>query len=56
MYLIEKHIINTKHSFYDECDRLCFQSKNIYNQALYNVRQHFFFKPSNILTIIPTTM
>src|SRR5574344_1915381 len=42
MYLIEKHIINTKHSFYNECDRLCFQSKNIYNQALYNVRQHFF--------------
>ena len=42
MYLIEKHIINTKHSFYNECDSLCFQSKNIYNQALYNVRQHFF--------------
>lgn len=42
MYLIEKHIIKTKHSFYNECDRLCFQSKNIYNQALYNVRQHFF--------------
>lgn len=42
MYLIEKHIINTKHSFYNECDRICFQSKNIYNQALYNVRQHFF--------------
>lgn len=42
MYLVEKHIINRNHSFYDECDNLCFQSKNIYNQGLYNVRQYFF--------------
>jgi len=42
MYLVEKHIIKDKHSFYDECDNLCFQSKNIYNQGLYNVRQHYF--------------
>ena len=42
MYLTEKHIIKQKHAFYNECDNLCFQSKNIYNQAIYNVRQHFF--------------
>lgn len=42
MYLVEKHIIHSNHSFYNECDALCFQSKNIYNQALYNVRQHYF--------------
>lgn len=42
MYLTEKHIIKKAHPFYDECDRLCFQSKNIYNQAMYNVRQHYF--------------
>lgn len=42
MYLTEKHIIKKTHPFYDECDRLCFQSKNIYNQAMYNVRQHYF--------------
>ena len=42
MYLVEKHIINRNHSFYNECDNLCFQSKNIYNQGLYNVRQYFF--------------
>ena len=42
MYLTEKHIIKRKHPFYNECDRLCFQSKNIYNQGLYNVRQHYF--------------
>lgn len=42
MYLVEKHIINNNHSFYNECDTLCFQTKNVYNQALYNVRQHYF--------------
>ena len=42
MYLTEKHIIKRTHQFYNECDRLCFQSKNIYNQGLYNVRQHYF--------------
>lgn len=42
MYLTEKHIVNYKHSFYKECDELCFNSKNIYNQALFNVRQYFF--------------
>lgn len=42
MYLTEKHIINAKHSFYKECDELCFNSKNVYNQALYNVRQYYF--------------
>lgn len=42
MYLTEKHIIKKSHPFYDECDNLCFQSKNIYNQAVYNVRQHYF--------------
>lgn len=44
MYLVERHIIKKTHSYYDECDNLCFQSKNIYNQGLYNVRQHFFEK------------
>ena len=42
MYLTEKHNIKRTHPFYDECDRLCFQSKNIYNQGLYNVRQYYF--------------
>lgn len=46
MYLVEKHIINKNHSFYNECDDLCFKSKNIYNQGLYNVRQHYFITKS----------
>ena len=44
MYLVERHMIKKTHSYYNECDNLCFQSKNIYNQGLYNVRQHFFEK------------
>jgi putative transposase len=42
MILVEQHIINKKHSFYNECDLLCFKSKNIYNQSLYNIRQYYF--------------
>ena len=42
MYLVEKHIINNNHPFYKECNNICFKSKNIYNQALYNVRQFYF--------------
>lgn len=42
MYLTEKHIINKKHLYYNECDELCFKSKNLYNQGLYNIRQHYF--------------
>ena len=42
MYLTEKHIIKRTHPFYNECDMVCFLSKNIYNQGLYNVRQHYF--------------
>jgi putative transposase len=42
MILVEKHIINDNHKFFKECDELCFKSKNLYNQGLYNVRQHHF--------------
>ena len=38
MYLTERHIIkNSK-----ELDKVCFKSKNLYNKALYLVRQHYF--------------
>ena len=42
MNLVEKHIIKQNHKFFNECDKLCFHSKNLYNQALYNVRQYYF--------------
>jgi len=41
MILVEKHIINKNHKYYEECDKLCFLSKNVYNYANYIVRQRF---------------
>ena len=41
MLIVEKHIIKKSHSLYKEIDHLCFLSKNLYNKALYTVRQEF---------------
>ena len=38
MYLVERHIIKNN----KELDELCFKSKNLFNKALYLVRQHYF--------------
>ena len=40
---IEKHVINENHPFFDECQRLTFLSKNLYNVTLFCVRQQFIF-------------
>jgi putative transposase len=42
MQLVEKHIINRQHRFWQECDHLAFQSKHLYNCANYVQRQYFF--------------
>lgn len=42
MYLTERHIIKPKNPLYKELDNVCFLSKNLYNKALYLVRQHYF--------------
>lgn len=42
MKLVEQHIIKSTDKRYKELDNLCFLSKNLYNQALYRVRQQFF--------------
>lgn len=42
MILTERHIIKQSTSFYNELDNLCFLSKNLYNSALYAVRQYYF--------------
>ncbi len=41
MLLVEKHIIDKYHKLYPEIDDICFLSKNLYNKALYTVRQEF---------------
>ena len=42
MYLVERHIIKFNNPLRKELDNVCFLSKNLYNKALYLVRQHFF--------------
>lgn len=42
MILVEQHIIKKSDKRYEELDKLCFLSKNLYNAGLYAVRQHFF--------------
>nr|DAF21592.1 MAG TPA: endonuclease [Caudoviricetes sp.] len=42
MYLVERHIIKSNNPLRKELDNVCFLSKNLYNKALYLVRQHFF--------------
>ena len=42
MKLVEKHIIKSSNPNYMTLDQICFLSKNLYNSALYTVRQNFF--------------
>ena len=42
MILSERHIIKKTNPLYSELDTLCFLSKNLYNSALYTVRQYYF--------------
>lgn len=42
MILVERHIIKKSNSLYKELDMLCRLSKNLYNIALYIVRQYYF--------------
>ena len=42
MILVEKHIIKNNSFEYNELDNLCFLSKNLYNTALYRIRQYYF--------------
>jgi len=45
----ERHIINQNHPLKDQIDHLCFLTKNLFNQANYQIRQHF-FKTNEILS------
>lgn len=42
MQLVEQHIIKKNDNRYKILDGVCFKSKNLYNAALYEIRQHFF--------------
>jgi len=49
MQLVEQHIINRNHIFYNECDSLCFKTKNLYNSCLYVIRQAYINDKVNLL-------
>ncbi|MDJ0534663.1 MAG: hypothetical protein QNJ70_19645 [Xenococcaceae cyanobacterium MO_207.B15] len=42
MKLVEKHLIKSSKSIYQEIEQLAFLSKNLYNCAIYQCRQAFF--------------
>jgi putative transposase len=42
MKLVEKHIVKKSSYLFKEIDHLSFLSKNLYNAALYHIRQHYF--------------
>lgn len=41
MILVEQHIINKNNPLWGIMDNLCFQSKNLYNSALYKIKQEY---------------
>lgn len=41
MHLTEQHIISVNDKRYKDLDRICFLSKNLYNAALYIIKQEF---------------
>src|SRR5271169_6173408 len=43
MQLVEKHVIRKSDPRYAVIDKAAFLSKNLYNAALYEIRQHFIF-------------
>ncbi len=43
MQLVERRVIKSNHSAFRAVDEMCFASKNLYNSAIFNVRQAFFF-------------
>ena len=42
MILSERNIIKQSNAYYKDLDNLCLLSKNLYNSALYAIRQNYF--------------
>jgi len=42
LILVQQHIIKPNNEYFNECLNLTHLSKNLYNQALYRIRQHYF--------------
>ena len=50
MRLVQKHIIAQNNEYYKDLKEMMHRSKNLYNAALFNVRQYY-FKSQNDTTI-----
>ena len=42
LILSERHLIFKGHDYYNECDKITFLAKNLYNATLYHQRNSFF--------------
>ena len=40
MKLVSRIQVSKSHPYFKECDRICFLSKNLYNQALYRIKKY----------------
>lgn len=38
----EQHQIRKSHRYYEDCDRICLLTKNLYNKTIYDLRQTYF--------------
>lgn len=45
---VEKHIIKQNHPDWEICDKMCFNSKNLYNKVNFIIRSAFLGKTENI--------
>src|SRR5690242_5075438 len=48
MQLVEQHVINKNDPCYSIIDEAAFKSKNLYNAALYEMRQAFIFQKKRL--------
>src|SRR5260370_37649248 len=49
MQLVEQHVIDRKDPRYSVIDEAAFKSKNLYNAALYEIRQAFFHDGTRLI-------
>jgi len=50
LILVQQHIVKPGNEYFDECLKLTHLSKNLYNQALYRVRQHYFLHDKKVFS------
>ena len=44
MLLVEIHNISKSDKYFEMLDEFCFKAKNLYNNALYHIKQYYLYK------------